>query len=91
MDFKVIDNTAEHRFEAEVNGELAVAQYRLEGNKLVLTHTEVPPALRGQGIAQALAKAALQSAREKNRRVEPVCPFMSAYIKRHPEYQDLVD
>ncbi|HEX6558156.1 MAG TPA: GNAT family N-acetyltransferase [Longimicrobiales bacterium] len=91
MNFRVVDNVEGHRFEADVNGMLAVAQYRLDGRKLVLTHTEVPAELRGQGIAEQLAETALTSARERNLRVVPLCRFMARYIQRHPEHADLVD
>ena len=57
---------------------------------LVLPHTVVPPAFEGKGVASALATAALGYAREHGLKVKPICPFMAGYIKKHPEWQDLV-
>src|SRR5262245_44620824 len=64
---------------------------RLRGSKLSLIHTEVPPALRAQGVAEAMAQSALDYARSHHLTVLPFCPFVRKFIERHPEYQDLVD
>jgi predicted GNAT family acetyltransferase len=58
---------------------------------LVLPHTVVPPAFEGRGVGSALARAALGYAREHCLSVKPSCPFMAGYIRKHPEWQDLVD
>jgi predicted GNAT family acetyltransferase len=79
-----------HRFTADVEGGMAVAEYEREDGRLVLTHTSVPPAAEGQGVGSALAREALGFARAEGLRVLPRCPFMSAYLSRHPEYQDLL-
>lgn len=80
-----------HRFEARVDGNLAVVQYRYsEGGAMVLTHTEVPTAIEGRGIGSQLAQAALEYARSRQLRVIVTCPFISSYINKHPEYQSLV-
>jgi predicted GNAT family acetyltransferase len=86
----VRDNPPASRYEANVDGRLAVIQYTLTGEKITLVHTEVPEELEGRGIASQLARFALDDARARGLRVIPVCPFVSAYIRRHPEYQDLV-
>ena len=86
----VVDNKAEHRFEAVVDGELAIAAYRRRGDTITFTHTEVPPALERRGVASALARAALERVRDEGLRVVPRCPFMAAYIARHPELQPLL-
>lgn len=78
------------RLEIEKNGEIAYLEYSLSGNVLVLIHTEVPEKLRGHGLASSLAETALQWAREKNLKVDLVCPIVQEYIARHPEYSDLV-
>lgn len=83
-------DTAARRFSAEVDGGIAVAAYERTDGRMALTHTSVPPAAEGQGVASALARAALAFAREEGLRVEAQCPFMSAFIRRHPEYQDLL-
>lgn len=64
--------------------------YSLAGSRIVLQHTEVPRPLRGRGLAKALARAALEHAREKGYEVVPVCPMVRRYLARHPEYQSLV-
>jgi len=78
------------QFELERDGQVATLDYTLAGNILELIHTEVPEALRGEGIASTLVKTALDYAREKNMKVDVVCPLVAGYIENHPEYQDLV-
>ncbi len=87
----VRNNTAANRFEIEVNGVLAVSNYIMKGNTIYFIHTEVPPALEGQGIGNSLVRASLDYAREHKLRVVPRCHFVAAFIERHREYQDLVD
>lgn len=87
---EVRHNEAESRFEALVDGELARADYRREGDALRLFHTEVPYDLEGRGIAAALVRAALAHARANGLRVVPQCSYVRAWMKRHPESQDLL-
>lgn len=89
-DVAVRDNPAEGRFEAVVDGQLAVATYDIEGDRITFTHTIVPEALEGRGVGSALVKTALASARERGLKVVPLCSFVAAYIKRHPELKDLL-
>ena len=89
-DLEIQNNEAGQQFEANVDGDLAFVEYRRSGNKLVLVHTEVPEALEGRGIGSQLAHAALEYARAQGLGVVPLCPFVASYIRRHPEYQDLV-
>jgi predicted GNAT family acetyltransferase len=86
----VVHNAAEHSFEVELNGEVALLRYELLGKQLALVHTEVPKALGGGGIAGKLAKAALEYARANHLTVLPICSFVKSYLERHPEYQNLV-
>ena len=86
----VRDNRAEHEFEMVVDGERAVAAYQREGDTIVFTHTMVPPAIEGRGVGSKLVRAALDAARDRHLTVVPQCPFVAAYIERHPEYRDLV-
>ena len=79
----VSDNPAANRFELTVDGATAVLQYERRPQSLVLVHTEVPEALRGRHIGDALAKAAIDSARSQGIRVVAVCPFVKAYIAKH--------
>jgi hypothetical protein len=86
----VRDNKARHRFEIDVDGGVAVANYRLEPGAVALTHTEVPGPLQGQGIGSRLVRAVLEKIRADGLKVVPRCSFVSAYLARHPEFNDLV-
>ncbi|NOY99859.1 MAG: N-acetyltransferase [Chloroflexi bacterium] len=79
------------RFEIHAGGHTAVLDYRLDGNVIMFTHTGVPPALEGQGVGSRIVRAGLEYAREQGHQVVPACSFVAAYIRRHPEYQDLVE
>jgi uncharacterized protein len=87
---EVINNKDARRFEVSLNGKVAMIQYLLTNHLIVFTHTEVPSEFEGMGIAGKMAKTALDYAREAGIQVQPLCPFIAAYIRRHPEYQDLV-
>ncbi|MET0332625.1 MAG: GNAT family N-acetyltransferase [Rhizobacter sp.] len=87
--FTVSHNAAHHRFEVKLEGHVAVAEYTLSGSVMTLTHTVVHPALEGRGIAGALAKAAMAHARAEKLKIDPQCPYMRAWMERHPETQDL--
>jgi predicted GNAT family acetyltransferase len=90
--YAIHDNSEQHRFEADLGeGSVAIAEYRLRGDKILFTHTEVPPAHEGRGIGSALIRFALSSARGRGLKVIPICPFVAAYIKKHGEEQDLLD
>jgi len=83
-------NVALSRFETEVSGHLSIAEYDLRGDQMVMTHTFVPPELRGQGIAEKLVRAALEHARSRHWRVVPACSYVATFIQRHAEFQPLV-
>lgn len=80
------------RFVIDADGGTALIQYRtLDANRtLDFNHTYTPPALRGSGIASRLTEHALRYAREHGYKVVPSCPFVAAFIERHPEYRDLL-
>jgi predicted GNAT family acetyltransferase len=78
------------RFELERDGQKATLEYTVAGKVLALIHTEIPDSLRGSGVASALAKTALDWAREKHMKIDVVCPFVAAYLETHPEYADLI-
>jgi len=78
------------RFELEQDGQLAYLEYTLAGDVLGLMHSEVPPELRGHGVASSLAHTALEWAPENGKKVDVICPLVEEYIARHPEYADLV-
>lgn len=84
------DNAERHRFELTVDGHLARAEYVIEGDVITFTHTIVPPALEGRGIAGRLIRHGLSEARARGLRVVPQCPFVAAYIRKHPEWADLL-
>lgn len=88
---EVKHNEAARRYEAEVEGQLAVVDYRQAEGQLTLTHTGVPKSLEGRGIGSALVKAVLDDVRARGLEVVPECPFISAYIRRHQEYLPLVE
>jgi len=83
-------NVAAGRFEAEVEGRLAVAEYERDQDRMIMTHTLVPPELRGRGIAEKLVRSALDYAQAEALRVVPACSYVAAFIQRHAEYQTLV-
>jgi predicted GNAT family acetyltransferase len=90
-ELSVRDNPAERRYELRL-GDTIVGEirYRLRPGVAVLLHTEVSPSSEGQGHGSRLVAEALDDIRARGLRVVPLCPFVSAYIRRHPEYADLV-
>jgi predicted GNAT family acetyltransferase len=78
------------RFELERDGQVAYLEYNLAGKVIQLIHTEVPEPLRGKGMAAELAESAFQWAREHQVKVDVICPYVAAYLEKHPEYSDLV-
>ncbi len=85
-------DTANQRFTAEVNGHVGQVKYQLEDNVMIVTSTQVPPPIEGQGVAGRITQVALEYAREHGYSVIPKCPYTAAYVKRHTDtYADLVD
>ena len=82
---EVTDNKDALQFEARAEGEVAELLYRLRAGRLVLTHTEVPPALEGRGIGGKLVVAALDRARRDGLTIVPLCPFAQSWLERHPD------
>jgi predicted GNAT family acetyltransferase len=87
---EVEHNSAAQRYEARIDRYLAVADYYRSGDTITFTHTEVPPALRGRGIASKLIHSALEDARAQNLTVVPLCSFVATYIRRHTQYAPLL-
>jgi uncharacterized protein len=85
----VINNIDLERFEIALDGDLAIAEYTIEGKDIFFTHTEVPTAYEGQGIGSRLAFAALEFAKSQGFTVHAHCHFIASYIRRHPEYQSI--
>jgi predicted GNAT family acetyltransferase len=88
----VTHNVKLQRFESQAgNASLAFLSYTHEGDHVILDHTFVPDALRGAGMAASLVLAALNEARQRRWRIVPRCSYVAAFIKRNPEFADLVD
>ena len=88
-ELKITHNEAENRFETWIDDQLSKLDYMQDGNTIVMTHVGVHPDQRGQGVAGKLTEVALGYAREKSWRVIPMCSYVAAYIRRHPEYAEL--
>jgi uncharacterized protein len=86
----VRDNKALSRFELDANGVTAFANYQLGNGVITISHTETPVAARGQGIASKLVAGALDIARAHGLKVIPRCPFVRAYVAKHPDVSDLI-
>ncbi len=88
---KVTLNEAQHRFELPTEAGTAILEFaELPGGVLDLRHTLVPRADRGRGAGRLLVQQALDWARDHDRHIVPTCPFVEAWIERHPEYRDLL-
>ena len=86
----VRDIKVQSRFELDVDGGIAFANYRLTPSAVIITHTETPRALRGHGIASQLVEGALALIRADGRKVIGACGFVVDYLRKHPEYADIV-
>jgi predicted GNAT family acetyltransferase len=86
----VRNNPALHRFELDVDGRIAAAYYQLSPGVITFTHTEVPHELEGHGIGSRLVRGALEAVRAQGLKVVAKCPFVSAYMAKHPEFNDLL-
>jgi predicted GNAT family acetyltransferase len=87
---EIINNRAENRYELQESGEIAFAAYERRGDVIVFTHTIVPQALEGRGIASQLVSHALDDVRAQGLKIDPQCQFVAAYLKRHPKERDLL-
>jgi predicted GNAT family acetyltransferase len=92
VQFTVVDVPERERFEArdEAGAVAGVVTYQLTGNIIVYTHTEVDAAFEGKGVGSTLARAVMDDARGKGRTVVPMCPFLSDWLGKHPEYEGIV-
>ena len=90
-DIAVTDNPDRQRYEARLGEDvIGYAQYQLAGDLMVLTHTEVDPAYEGRGVGAALARTALEDVRERDLQALPICPFITSWVSRNPEYSDVL-
>lgn len=90
QDLLLIDNSGSHRFELTVNHATAFMEYGDRAESITPFHTEVPPQLEGQGVGSALVEKVLAEVKQRQRQLIPLCPFVTSYLKRHPEWQRLV-
>ena len=91
MEIEVVDAPERHRFEARVDGELAgFIAYQVRSDAIDLIHTEVKPAFEGKGVGGSLVRQVLDGIRDRGGAMIPTCPFVTQYVRRHPEYADLV-
>jgi predicted GNAT family acetyltransferase len=90
-DIRVTNNPEENRYEAWLGDVVAgFSEYKLRPGRIVFTHTIVEPEYEGRGIASKLVREELDDARGRGLKVTPLCPFVRSYIRRHPEYEDMV-
>lgn len=88
---RFVNNTEQNRYELHSDGHVAIAEYTIDDEGVVcITHTGVPKPLEGKGIGSELIGKSLRDIKEQGRTVSPVCPFVEAYIRRHPEWKPLV-
>ena len=90
MSDEVRNNTAENRFELDVDGRTALAFYRVEPGVITFVHTQVPQELAGGGVGSRLVRGALEQVRALGLKVVAKCPFVAAYMGKHPEFSDLL-
>ncbi len=89
-DWPVEHDEKARRFKVKLDRDQAVLNYSLRGGAMVITHTGVPRAWEGRGIAASLTRAALEYARSRGLSVVPLCSYAAAYVRRHPEFEDLL-
>lgn len=90
MNDTVSDNPAQQRYELAFDGHVAASYYEIADGVITFAHTEVPTELAGKGIGSKLVKGALDQVRAAGLKVIAQCPFVKAYIEKHPEYADLL-
>jgi len=90
MEGSISDNQDQHRYEMQIDDQLLILEYIKTKEVIYLTHTEVSKKLEGQGYGSEFVKAVLKDVEQNNWKLMPLCPFVAAYIKRHPEWQTLL-
>ena len=90
-DNPIKNNTHRHQFEMETDGKRSVIVYEnVDDETLALVHTEVDPSLEGQGVGSKLVEGVLQYIEQNNLKIVSLCPFVSVYLKRHPDWNRVV-
>ncbi|WP_266160071.1 GNAT family N-acetyltransferase [Dyella silvatica] len=90
MSIEISHNPGEHRFEVVVDGVSCILDYTLSDNVMTITHTVVPPAVGGRGIASELVRTAMDTARAAQWKVIPACSYSAVWVQRHSDYADLL-
>lgn len=90
-DLELVDNKAHHRFELHIGDEFGFLIYELDAPRITLVHTEVPESMEGKGVASALIEKVLMYIEKEGLKLVPVCPFVRAFLKRHPEWKRILD
>ncbi len=91
MEYELINNEAAKQYEFHIDGFIPRIVYQKSGDKIYLIHTEVPLELGGKGIANQLVKKVFEDIQKRGLKLIPLCPFVKKYLRRHPEWQFLVD
>jgi predicted GNAT family acetyltransferase len=86
----IVDNIARSRYEYPIEGRIAFINYRRTADVVALTHAEVPPELEGRGVGSNMVRGVLDLIRERGEKMLPQCSFVAAFIRRNPEYRDLL-
>lgn len=90
-EYMLVDNTDLHRYEFRIADPPPRIEYRISRSGIIyLNHTEVPPGMEGKGVASELVHAALRDIDRRGMKLVPMCPYVAAYIRRHPEWKRLV-
>lgn len=89
MSTDILHDSAHKRFITTVDGHQAYVEYERQGGVMTITHTIVPSAIGGRGIASDLVRQAMDHARADGLRVEPACSYADAWLRKHPDYADL--
>ncbi len=90
MNYKLIHNTNEDQYEYHIDGQIAKIEYTPEANVLIITHTEFPRQLEGQGVGHQLVKETLDDIQKNQWKMVPVCPFVVEYVRENPQYMKLI-
>lgn len=91
-ELRIVDNPGESRYRAFLGDvDVAYSEYETGPNRIIFTHTVVKPEHEGRGVGSRLAKFAIEDARTRGLRITPICPFIRAYLRRHREYDSIVD
>lgn len=91
IELPLVKNESENQFQLEINGYTVLIEYKEHGKKIWLIHTESPAELQGKGAATAIIEKTLAYIEENGYRLIPLCPFVVAYMKRHTEWNRILD